>query len=365
MPSGPKIRAFERLEQALAVDPREQNAQHVGRKAIVPGCPRLGDQRRLAQHRHPFVGRHVGDDPAAPQGCDCLLQFPEAVEIVGYARTVREQVKHRDRPVERLRLGHRPGRAFQHLHVGQFGQPVRHRIVEADLAFFQQLQDAGADNRLGHRGDAEDRVAPHRLARLDIHHAVAAFVDEVPAQPDLGLHPGIVAAVRKAFHRIGQALQAVHSHRAGHAVFPSLVFTPPLRMASAWSASEGSRAAICAANESISVPAGCDRAVHQRAFLPRPVLRLRAFDHHGSPSANVTRCTQPPPRKKPSPFMRVSAWSSQAANRAMCSGLEAPVRARRWRRDPGSCWSGATRPLGRMQLAWIRQWLRLPAQFPA
>ena len=51
----------------------------------------------------------------------------------------------------------------QHAPVGEFRQEPVDRIVEAQLASFDQNQRRNRGDRLGHRRDAEQRVALHRL----------------------------------------------------------------------------------------------------------------------------------------------------------------------------------------------------------
>ena len=54
-------------------------------------------------------------------------------------------------PAPRRRQRHR------HLHVLELRNVARHRIVEVQLALLDEHHDGDADDRLGHRGDAEHR----------------------------------------------------------------------------------------------------------------------------------------------------------------------------------------------------------------
>ena len=82
------------------------------------------------------------------------------------ARHIREEVVDRDRPGERCE--HHPPvlDAVEDLHVGELGDVARDRVVESQLAGFDQHQRADAGDRL--RGDAEDRVRLHRQAGFDV-----------------------------------------------------------------------------------------------------------------------------------------------------------------------------------------------------
>jgi hypothetical protein len=46
-------------------------------------------------------------------------------------------------------------------------QKLIHRLVQAQPAFLYQDHRRGGGDRLGHRGDAEDRVAPHRVGAAE------------------------------------------------------------------------------------------------------------------------------------------------------------------------------------------------------
>ena len=73
-----------------------------------------------------------------------------------------EQIAQRDRPFRRHGVVDRAFEAFQHAPVGKLGQQSVDGIVEAQLALLDQDHRRGRRHRLGHGGDAEDRVAPHR-----------------------------------------------------------------------------------------------------------------------------------------------------------------------------------------------------------
>ena len=55
--------------------------------------------------------------------------------------------------------------------VGKLGQEPIDRLVEAHDALLEQDHRRHGGDRLGHRRDAEDRVAPHRTATINGGHA--------------------------------------------------------------------------------------------------------------------------------------------------------------------------------------------------
>ena len=66
----------------------------------------------------------------------------------------------RDREIRRLARGR--------LQVRELGQILRHGISDRELALILQHQNRDAGDRLGHRGDPEQRVGRHRTFRRDI-----------------------------------------------------------------------------------------------------------------------------------------------------------------------------------------------------
>ena len=70
------------------------------------------------------------------------------------------------------------------------GQVLRNRRVELELPFFLEDHCRDADDRLGHRVDAEDRVLAHRLLRGDVHQPVSLEVGDLAAAGDDGDRAG-------------------------------------------------------------------------------------------------------------------------------------------------------------------------------
>ena len=100
------------------------------------------------------------------------------------ARAEGEEVAQRDRAVGGHRIVEGAVDRAQDLAVGQLGQPFVDRIVEPELALLDEDHGADRRDRLGHRGEPEDRVPPHRHIAAEGHRAdrlhvlPAAVVDE-------------------------------------------------------------------------------------------------------------------------------------------------------------------------------------------
>ena len=109
------------------------------------------------------------------------------------ARHIREEVVDRDRPGERCE--HHPPvlDAVEDLHVGELGDVARDRVVESQLAGFDQHQRADAGDRL--RGDAEDRVRLHRQAGFDVALADAGELGHLVMSRDEHDGPGDLASL--------------------------------------------------------------------------------------------------------------------------------------------------------------------------
>jgi hypothetical protein len=91
---------------------------------------------------------------------DRVLRWPDHHGT--QAERERQQVAQRDRPSGRYGVVERSFEAPEHAAAGKLGQQIVDRIVEAKLALLHQDQGGRGRDRLGHRGDAEDRVASHR-----------------------------------------------------------------------------------------------------------------------------------------------------------------------------------------------------------
>src|SRR3546814_5804348 len=73
---------------------------------------------------------------------------------------------HQDRPHRRSRQeGNIAAPRDKDASVLELGAKFGERIAERNLAFFEQHHEGDAGDRLGHAGDAKDRVLFQRLAR--------------------------------------------------------------------------------------------------------------------------------------------------------------------------------------------------------
>ena len=115
-----------------------------------------------------------------------------------------------DREVAGRGIGfvHRAGRVLEHSHARELGQPLGDRIVEFELAFLPQYKGRKRGDRLGHGRDAEQGVAGHRQARLDVTMADGVNLDDLALAPDQGDEAGEVTGVDHRLQRrrdLGQA----------------------------------------------------------------------------------------------------------------------------------------------------------------
>jgi hypothetical protein len=82
---------------------------------------------------------------------------------------VAEKVLHRHLAVGRDGVedrlaGHRVGLLHADLPIAERGEMLRHRVRDEEPAFFVEHHRGDGRERLGHGGDAEDRVGGHRRA---------------------------------------------------------------------------------------------------------------------------------------------------------------------------------------------------------
>ena len=66
---------------------------------------------------------------------------------------------------------------LEHLQAGEGRQIFLHGVVEAEPALLDELHRRGRGDRLGHRGDAEQRVGRERAAGRDVRHAERALIE--------------------------------------------------------------------------------------------------------------------------------------------------------------------------------------------
>jgi hypothetical protein len=110
----------------------------------IPALTRLVDEGKLAEPANPLVRRQLG-----------------ALGLAG-AGGKGEQVPQRYRAFRRDDAFQWSVRIGEHGHVRQFREEVVDWVVETQRAVLDQRHRAGCDDRLRHRGNAEDRVGCHR-----------------------------------------------------------------------------------------------------------------------------------------------------------------------------------------------------------
>ncbi len=104
----------------------------------------------------------------------------------------------------RLRARLRDGDLVQPL---ELGNEPRHRIVQPDLALFDEHHDRDAGDRLRHRGQPEQPVLRHRLLRFEVHHAARFEVGDASLARHECDGTGDVARVDVTLNGLANALQ--------------------------------------------------------------------------------------------------------------------------------------------------------------
>ena len=197
---------LQELAERLSGELLDQVALHVDADAVVPARARLGQERQVGQlvdHRlQGFV--RVEDALLAVEPVDVV----RGAEAVAQTARVRHQLGHRHRAlgVHQARLAVGPV-AGVHLQVREPGDVARHRVVEAPLALFVEHHQGDAGDRLRHRVDAEDGIALHRRAALDVPDAGHVDVDQLAAARHQGHHAREPAVVDHALHAGGEPFE--------------------------------------------------------------------------------------------------------------------------------------------------------------
>ena len=196
------------VAQRLSGDLLDQIALHVDGRAVRPHGLRLGEQRHLHElvdHRlqrcagvqHPIVDERAVDRMAG-------------VQDVAQPGGVLHQVAHRHAPAPLDRLGlHVPVGVLPgvDLEIGERRNVSRHRIVELPLAFLVQHHQRHADDRLGHREDAEDRIGLDRIVLADIELADRVAEDQLAVPRQHRDDAGQLAVVDHRLHAGVEPLQ--------------------------------------------------------------------------------------------------------------------------------------------------------------
>ena len=110
--------------------------------------------------------------------------------------------------VESRRLAVSPGLLeYGHALALELRDVLRHGVVQPQPSLFEHHHDRDADHRLGHRGQAEDRVAPHRLSPFLVHGAGHVDVGNLAFPGDEHDGTGDLARLHVAFDQLVDALQ--------------------------------------------------------------------------------------------------------------------------------------------------------------
>ena len=174
----PGVGHSQRIEDALpqhrlqiaAAGPRQQHAQHLGGRVVEPPLARLVHERQRPERRHPPV-RIVGDGrPGRPadavQAQRCLGPLDRIAAGRRHHRSEAEpeaeQILDRDRPMGGHGVVELGVDRAQHAAVGELRQQLVDRLLQPQQALVDQRQRRRRGDRLGQRGDPEDRVALQR-----------------------------------------------------------------------------------------------------------------------------------------------------------------------------------------------------------
>ena len=181
----------------------DDEAQHLGRVAVMHPLARVIGQGQGGERRHPLIRRHTAEQGRAEDVVMRLADRAAGREAIGEARPVRHQVFDGDHALCRLGLVERARRVLQHLHVGELRRPAGDRVIQAHLALFDQDHGRSGRHRLGHRGDAEQGVPLHR--RLGLHVTLAEHIDgsDRPILPGQGHDPRQISAIDKRLQSVG------------------------------------------------------------------------------------------------------------------------------------------------------------------
>ena len=154
-----------------------------------------------------------------------LFDLAVAHRAAAEPRDVRQQILDRDLALRRhgveLRRRRRTARAGaasaggrlpdRHLHAAELGDVARDRIVQPQLSFLDHHHDADADDRLGHRRDAEHRRRRHRLLRLEIHDALRVDVGEATLARHRDHGAGQIAGGDPPLDHLGRRAEAART----------------------------------------------------------------------------------------------------------------------------------------------------------
>ena len=160
---------------------------------------------RRAHHKLKLVG----------SGDDRVGRLEGRLDDQAVPHAERQQILDRDRPSCGDGVVERPVDPLQHPAVGQLREEPVDRIFNGERALFNKEHRRGREDRLRHRGDTKDRVAPHRLAAAERHHTDRIDVNVLAAGNERD--DARQFAVRDASgHRVMKAIEACLRRGTNH-----------------------------------------------------------------------------------------------------------------------------------------------------
>ena len=155
---------FQHIAERLALDPLDDCAHNVGGNRIIPDTARIELERDGGHRSDEFFHRaralEIVDLFAAIGG----VNRGALLKAIGEAAGMAQQIDHLHGC--RCRAGderHTTAARLKHAGLGELRQNARHWIAQRDLALFHQLHERHRSDRLGHAGDAENRILLQRL----------------------------------------------------------------------------------------------------------------------------------------------------------------------------------------------------------
>ena len=209
----------EQITQRLTSDARQQDTQNQRAGVVLPPFARLMHQRQRAEAPDPLVHGVrrarvwlTEDKLQRIGGFDNRERWIERwiegrLEQVAEAHAERQQVVERDRATGRDRVVEWTVDPPEDPPVGQLGKPRVDRLIQSQLALFDEHHRRRGEDRLGHRGDAKQRVAAHGLGAAERLEADGVDVHVVTLS-DQAHHSGHFAVLDTSRHGGVQTFEA-------------------------------------------------------------------------------------------------------------------------------------------------------------
>jgi hypothetical protein len=181
---------YEIILEILSTDDFDEAAEDIDAEAVLPFFTGLACKRKSGQFGHRFFQIEIdlpesrGDTGLCIDGPAFLCADAGIVETRG----VGEQIAEGDGS-----FGGDGGVAavggiefIKDLHVFEGREKIADGFVEVELALFEELHDAHANDGLCLAGDAKKVIPAHRLARFLVGKAIAFVLDDVTVLYDEG-----------------------------------------------------------------------------------------------------------------------------------------------------------------------------------